>query len=102
MILIRVESGLCSDKKKGFKMIIIKRGVTDWNTKSYGFYGEDEDGELRNLGGATERVQDEGTDEELHYFEGYFDTRAISFANEAELDRIIRRREGIHTTIHFE
>lgn len=52
-----------------------------------------EDGERRELGSATERMQFEGTEDEERWYEGTFDTQDISFEDEAECGRIVRKRK---------
>lgn len=67
----------------------------------YTFEREDEGGVLWSLGNATIRKQDEGTDDEESWFEGYFDTQAISFEDDDELVRIIKKRKGNAEEVRF-
>lgn len=70
-------------------------------TDGYTFEREDEDGELWGLGSATVRKQDEGTDDEEAWFEGYFDTQSISFEDDEELVSIIKKRKGNAEEVRF-
>lgn len=75
-------------------MIKITKNTDANGDLAYSFEREDEDGELWGLGDATVRKQDEGTEDEMVWFAGYFDTREISFADEDEMMRTLRKRKG--------
>ena len=58
----------------------------------YKFYGEDEETcERFFIGSASERREDDGDDRENVWFEGRLDTRSISFYDEDELMRTVKR-----------
>lgn len=50
------------------------------------------DGDEWCLGRANEKIQDEGTEDERRWFEGYFDTKAIAFDDDVDLLRVLARR----------
>ena len=66
----------------------------------YDFYAEDEDGKLWDLGHATMNEQDNGDDENYIWYEGSFDTRSISFYDDDDLIRNIKRRKP-HEDVYF-
>lgn len=74
-------------------MIEISKGIDEYGDTVYKFDRIDEDGEHWSLGGATIRKQDEGTEDEMVWWSGYFDTDPISFDGDDELVGIIRKRK---------
>ena len=67
--------------------------IIERTAEGYAFFGMDEDGERWELGSATERIQDEGTEDEYRYFSGYFDTQKIEFDDAEHAARIIKKRD---------
>lgn len=68
----------------------------------YDFYREDEDGNLWDLGHATMNEMDGGCEDYGNYvwFDGSFDTRHISFDDDDDLIRNIKRRKP-HDEVYF-
>ena len=66
----------------------------------YDFYSEDEYGKLWDLGHATMNAQDNGDDENYLWYEGFFDTRSISFDDDDDLIRNIKSRKP-HDDVYF-
>lgn len=73
-------------------MIAIKKNTDGYLFFTEAFHEDPSECVLVDLGSASMRVQDEGTEDELRWFEGYLDTRAVSFDDEDELVRIVKRR----------
>lgn len=59
----------------------------------YRFHRVDDDGYKWDLGNASEIIQDAGTPDEARYYQGYFDTRPITFETPEEARAIIERRK---------
>jgi len=70
------------------------------NYEVYLFYGENEDGEMLKLGQARVREQENDEEETLVWYEGFFDTRPISFDDDDDLIRNIKRRKP-HEDVYF-
>lgn len=75
-------------------MIKITKSTDEYGDAMYSFSRVGENGEEWELGDAAMRKQDEGTEDELVWWEGYFDTKEISFGTEDHLLETIKRRKA--------
>lgn len=80
--------------------IIIKKTNDEFGDTRYDFIGETDYGEEYDLGHATQRIQDEGTEDEMIWWEGRIDGREIMFWDEEDLESTIKRHNP-HSGVYF-
>ena len=74
-----------SNERKRKMTHIAKLTEDQYGDPMFVFVSVDEDGEEWPLGSATLRIQEEGTEDEMRWFDGYYDTKHVAFDNAKQL-----------------